>query len=255
MGMLAYLLDSLDKPRAGLVGALATGDPAQLQHWVPFGETLGITDPNLRNYSGREMLEANRIIGPNTPGLDWGDVGGFVADLALDPTDLLTGGALQAARRAEAAEDYLRQAGQRVPLADDAWAAEIAGGGGLEEQIAHLDDLEPQWQQAAQPAMEPDADELPLLDLVDDLDTDLEPGGHGDQNIHIQLAGEPFSGDGDSWRRVALTEAVTGPPMGGAWRGELVRAAYPLPGQLQLPAPTPPWPTRSRSPTSCARRC
>lgn len=41
--------------------------------------------------SGRDMLEAWGALNPNTPGLDWGDVAGFGADVLVDPLNLIGG--------------------------------------------------------------------------------------------------------------------------------------------------------------------
>lgn len=41
--------------------------------------------------SGREMLEALGVLGPNQSGLDAGDVAGFGADMLVDPVNLLGG--------------------------------------------------------------------------------------------------------------------------------------------------------------------
>ena len=59
-----------------ITAALAAGEP----------ETAieGIFDPSKRIY-GRELLEKWGVLGRNRPGLDWGDVAGFLAGLPLDP--------------------------------------------------------------------------------------------------------------------------------------------------------------------------
>jgi hypothetical protein len=44
--------------------------------------------------SGREMLEAQGMLGANTPGLDWGDAAGLGADVVADPLNLIPIGAL-----------------------------------------------------------------------------------------------------------------------------------------------------------------
>lgn len=64
----------LDTPGALLRGVLA-GRP---------GERVG----------GRELLEGYGLVNPNQEGLDLGDVGGFAADMVLDPLNLVGGGAM-----------------------------------------------------------------------------------------------------------------------------------------------------------------
>lgn len=90
LDILGYVGETLDKPGAAVRGTLA-GDPSQLLNLLPFSDTLGITDPSAR-VSGRDLLEQYNLLAPNTPGLDWGDVGGFFAEEALDPMNWIPGG-------------------------------------------------------------------------------------------------------------------------------------------------------------------
>lgn len=56
----------------------------------PFDQFLSpFTSDN--RIGGRELLEKHGILGKNTPGLDWGDVGGLTAEVALDPGIALGG--------------------------------------------------------------------------------------------------------------------------------------------------------------------
>ena len=84
LGGLAWIGETLDKPGSAVRGLLA-GRPEQLLNLIPFSDTLGITDPVKDRTSGRELLEMAGMLGPNKKGLDWGDVGGFAAEVGLDP--------------------------------------------------------------------------------------------------------------------------------------------------------------------------
>jgi hypothetical protein len=53
-------------------------------------DELGLTDPK-DIVRGRELVEKAGIIGPNEPGLDWGDVVGFGAEVLLDPATYFFG--------------------------------------------------------------------------------------------------------------------------------------------------------------------
>lgn len=74
--------------------------------------------PGMRK-SGREMLESWGALGPNKAGFDAGDVAGFLADVLVDPVNLLGGWAVKglaktlgrqvAARRTASAAAKLRQ--------------------------------------------------------------------------------------------------------------------------------------------------
>ncbi len=58
----------------------------------PFDQLMTPLSPDNR-MDGRDVLEHYGILGKNKPGLDLGDVVGFVGEVALDPTTYLTGGA------------------------------------------------------------------------------------------------------------------------------------------------------------------
>lgn len=60
---------------------------------APWTDTLGITDPK-DIVGGRELLEKGGILEKNKPGLDWGDVGGFAAEVLLDPSTYFFGAGL-----------------------------------------------------------------------------------------------------------------------------------------------------------------
>ena len=95
LGWLQYAGETLDKPGAAVRGVLA-GQPDQLLNLIPFSDAMGITDPRERVY-GRELLEQYAGAPKNKPGLfnspsDFGwDIGGFLAEVALDPLILVTG--------------------------------------------------------------------------------------------------------------------------------------------------------------------
>jgi hypothetical protein len=60
---------------------------------------------------GRELLESLGILGPNREGLDVGDVGGFLAEMALDPLNLIPVGAIaRSATKAAKSAQRLRAA-------------------------------------------------------------------------------------------------------------------------------------------------
>lgn len=90
LSTIGWLGETLDKPGAAVRGLLA-GKPEQLANLIPFSDTLGITDPKKR-VSGRDLLEQAGMLSRNRPGLDWGDVAGFGAEVATDPLTLLTMG-------------------------------------------------------------------------------------------------------------------------------------------------------------------
>lgn len=90
IGLLQYVGETLDKPGRAVRGLLA-GRPEELLNLVPFSDAAGLTDPNTAT-SGRDLLEQAGILDPNEAGLDVGDVAGFAADIALDPTTYLSFG-------------------------------------------------------------------------------------------------------------------------------------------------------------------
>lgn len=52
-----------------------------------------VFDPS-KGVSGRDLLQQYGMVGENQDGLDGGDIGGFMAEMALDPTNLIGGGLL-----------------------------------------------------------------------------------------------------------------------------------------------------------------
>jgi len=90
LGWLGTKLDSWTGARAirGLLG----GKPREMAsfHYMgfnPFGyasDELGLTKPK-DIVGGRDLLEQWGIVGKNQEGLDWGDVGGFITEVLLDP--------------------------------------------------------------------------------------------------------------------------------------------------------------------------
>ncbi len=52
-----------------------------------------VFDPS-KGVSGRDLLQQYGMVGENQDGLDGGDIGGFLAEMALDPTNLIGGGML-----------------------------------------------------------------------------------------------------------------------------------------------------------------
>lgn len=100
----------LDTPGSFVRGLLA-GDPGRA-----FG---GILDPSQR-VSGRDLLEQYGALGKNKPGLDWGDVGGFAAEVLADPltytgVGLLTKGGQAASKTGKLSRGLVNQikAGER----------------------------------------------------------------------------------------------------------------------------------------------
>lgn len=140
MGMsgLQYVGESLDKPGQAVRGLLA-GKPSELLNLIPFSDAIGLTssegalggtafqftdDENA--VSGRDLLEKYAGLSPNEEGFDLGDVGGFAADVLLDPTTWMSGGLTQigkAAKRAGLLPDVATQArNARLPVSGSATA-------------------------------------------------------------------------------------------------------------------------------------
>jgi hypothetical protein len=90
IGLLQYIGETLDKPGRAVRGLL-DGRPEELLNLVPFSDAAGLTDPKTAT-SGRDLLEHAGILDPNEAGLDAGDVAGFAAEIALDPTTYLSFG-------------------------------------------------------------------------------------------------------------------------------------------------------------------
>jgi len=107
-------LDALTGARA-IRGALG-GKPRELLSFGPLGlvsDELGLTKQRDIVY-GRELLEKGGIIEKNKPGMDWGDVAGFGADVLLDPATWFFGLGLasKGAKAATPAGKALNQIGK-----------------------------------------------------------------------------------------------------------------------------------------------
>jgi hypothetical protein len=121
------LLDKLTGARAlrGLLG----GRPEELLSILPGSDTFGLTNEE-NSLSGRDLLEQYGALSPNQPGLDLGDVGGFLAEVALDPSAWASFGATSVAKNLlpDAATSALRYAGN-LPSAPTRYAAGKVGQG------------------------------------------------------------------------------------------------------------------------------
>ena len=112
MGTLAWLGETLDKPGRAVRGVLSGIGGGKwgggLMNLVPFSDTLDLTDPDQAVY-GRDLLEQYLGAPKNMPGMfnmigdlsdakGWEDaawdVGGFAAEVLLDPLTMLTVGKL-----------------------------------------------------------------------------------------------------------------------------------------------------------------
>lgn len=128
------LLDKLTGSRA-IRGGL-DGNFNELLSIIPGSDTFGITDPE-QAVSGRDLAESYGLLAPNEPGLDWGDVGGFAAEVALDPTAWASFGTTALARNLlpEAGTAALRGLGKTATLPTRAaW-------GGLNEVVGASPDF------------------------------------------------------------------------------------------------------------------
>lgn len=89
-------LGSLGGGAMSLLGAIGTvlDTPGSVVRGLLAGENPlpGIFDPDQR-VSGRDLLEDWGVLSENTAGLDGGDVGGFAAEVLLDPLTYMTLGA------------------------------------------------------------------------------------------------------------------------------------------------------------------
>ena len=109
LSTLSYVGETLDKPGRAVRGLLSGQGPEALLNLIPYSDKMGITDPG-NAPTGREMLENLGIAGPNTSeglfgtGLDWGDIGGFATEVALDPLTYLTLGASAATKTGKVAK-------------------------------------------------------------------------------------------------------------------------------------------------------
>lgn len=138
LGGLEYLGASLDKAfgARALRGGL-TGDLREVASIIPFSDALGITDYE-DVVGGREFLERTNVLGPNTPGLDVGDVAGFAFEVGTDPGTYLTGGLGALTKGGRAVKNLGSIAGKADELADiakgtrtlaDEYAAKVAAMG------------------------------------------------------------------------------------------------------------------------------
>ena len=116
MDILGGVGDVLDTPGRFTRTALAGRNPFST-----------VFDPS-KGVSGRELLQQYGMVGENQDGLDGGDIGGFLAEMALDPTNLIGTGLLakimgkaskaRAANRAiEAANDVASAENRAMALA------------------------------------------------------------------------------------------------------------------------------------------
>lgn len=90
MGGLGAIGNSLDKPGRAVRGLLG-GNLREGLAAIPFSDTLGITDFSQAT-TGRDLLEKSGMLGANEEGLDFGDVAGFGAEMALDPLSFMNFG-------------------------------------------------------------------------------------------------------------------------------------------------------------------
>jgi hypothetical protein len=82
LDILGYAGDVLDTPGRLTRTALAGRNPF-----------AAVFDPS-KGVSGRDLMQQYGMVGENQDGLDGGDVGGFLAEMLLDPTNLIGGGLL-----------------------------------------------------------------------------------------------------------------------------------------------------------------
>ena len=95
LSMLSVVANIFQKPQRALYGALG-GNPREMLNILPVPtDYLGITDPG-EFVGGRGLLENMGVLEENKPGLDWGDVAGFGAEVLTDPLSYVTGGILPA---------------------------------------------------------------------------------------------------------------------------------------------------------------
>ena len=81
-----------------------------------FSDTIGLTDPK-DIVGGRDLMEKAGILEENKPGLDWGDVGGFAAEVLLDPSTYFFGAGL--ATKGASAATKAGKAFGKVGILDD----------------------------------------------------------------------------------------------------------------------------------------
>ena len=148
MGLLDALSlagDVLDTPgamvRAGLVGE----------------NPLEAAINRSKRKSGRDVLEHYGLLGKNTPGLDSGDIAGFLAENLLDPTNLLGGGlatkafkALGKAKQTNKAAKITNQAVNEANLFRDATRAKREELRSMAPKKAKVLDVDPRVTTAAE---------------------------------------------------------------------------------------------------------
>lgn len=89
MGGLGWAGSILEKPGRAVRGLMA-GNPREALAWIPFSDTLGITDYNDR-IDGRKLLRKAGLAGEEDT---WGNfLAGLAIDIATDPTTYMTFGA------------------------------------------------------------------------------------------------------------------------------------------------------------------
>ncbi len=121
---LGYVGDTLDKPGRAVRGLLA-GNAQEGLAALPFSDSLGLTDPS-QAVSGSALLQ--QLVGLDAEST-LGQVGGFGAEVLLDPTNLIGGlgiarrGLTTAARAGEAVTSNVRRA---ELVARGAMPAEVA---------------------------------------------------------------------------------------------------------------------------------
>ncbi len=86
VGALGNFLDATFGGRAmrGLLG----GHPRELLSFLPGSDTVGLTDPEQKT-SGRDLLQQWGMVDAPQPGLEWGDIAGFGAEVATSPLTYL----------------------------------------------------------------------------------------------------------------------------------------------------------------------
>jgi hypothetical protein len=110
-------LDSITGARA--VRGVLGGNFREALSLGPLGfvsDAVGLTDPK-DIVGGRELLEKGGILEKNKPGLDWGDAGGFAAEVLLDPSTYFFGAGL--ATKGVSAATKAGKALSKVGMLDD----------------------------------------------------------------------------------------------------------------------------------------
>ena len=100
LGGISAAANILDIPGSAVRDVLALENP--FDQFLPWNWTSG-----QGRTSGRDLLEKWGALGKNKPGLDWGDVVGFGAEVGLDPLSYVGIGALSKAGKAAAAAGSL----------------------------------------------------------------------------------------------------------------------------------------------------